>query len=255
MSTRRAVTHAHAQPAGAGGPSGDSQLGGRRGRRGCPCPATRAPRAWAPAAHWPQVAPVLASPSRVPSCGGPAPGIPSPRATCAHAPCSGGPGLTVSADPGAPGEGPQGTRGFLLVPAKPCGRECLVLGVRRADRGLQPTGVSSRGAETPHGGKGEAAGDRPRAAPRGHRADRAGRRASRFPGLWRPLVASSARAAAQPRSHIPPRRADAGSARGSLAALSPRRRRRSSGLWGTSLCHLCVWNKVSRLCFARSSSK
>lgn len=89
MSTRRAVTHAHAQPAGAGGPSGDSQLGGRRGRRGCPCPATRAPRAWAPAAHWPQVAPVLASPSRVPSCGGPAPGIPSPRATCAHAPCSG----------------------------------------------------------------------------------------------------------------------------------------------------------------------
>lgn len=168
---------------------------------------------------------------------------------------SGGPGLTVSADPGAPGEGPQGTRGFLPVPAKPCGRECLVLGVCRADRGLQPTGVSSRGAETPHGGKGEAAGDRPRAAPRGHRADRAGRRASRFPGLWRPLVASSARAAAQPRSHIPPRRADAGSARGSLAALSPRRRRRSSGLWGTSLCHLCVWNKVSRLCFARSSSK
>lgn len=40
---------------------------------------------------------------------------------------SGGPGLTVSADPGAPGEGPQGTRGFLPVPAKPCGRECLVL--------------------------------------------------------------------------------------------------------------------------------
>lgn len=255
MSTRRAVTHAHAQPAGAGGPSGDSQLGGRRGRRGRPCPATRAPRARAPAAHWPQVAPVLASPSRVPSCGGPAPGIPSPRATCAHAPCSGGPGLTVSADPGAPGEGPQGTRGFLSVPAKPCGRECLVLGVCRADRGLQPTAVSSRGAETPHGGKGEAAGDRPRAAPRGHRADRAGRRASRFPGLWRPLVASSARAAARPRSHIPPRRADAGSARGSLAALSPRRRRRSPGLWGTSLCHLCVWNKVPRLCFARSSSK
>lgn len=89
MSTRRAVTHAHAQPAGAGGPSGDSQLGGRRGRQGCPCPATRAPRAWAPAAHWPQVALVLASPSRVPSCGGPAPGIPSPRATCAHAPCLG----------------------------------------------------------------------------------------------------------------------------------------------------------------------
>lgn len=65
---------------------------------------------------------------------------------------SGGPGLTVSADPGAPGEGPQGTRGFLPVPAKPCGRECLVLGVCRADRGLQPTAVSSRGAETPHTG-------------------------------------------------------------------------------------------------------
>lgn len=123
----------------------------------------------------------------------------------------------------------------------------VITGRRNASHGACGT--------TPHGGKGEAAGDRPRAAPRGHRADRAGRRASRFPGLWRPLVASSARAAAQPRSHIPPRRADAGSARGSLAALSPRRRRRSLGLWGTSLCHLCVWNKVSRLCFARSSSK
>lgn len=263
MSTRRAVTHAHAQPAGAGGPSGDSQLGGRRGRQGCPCPATRAPWAWAPAAHWPQVAPVLASPSRVPSCGGPAPGIPSPRATCAHAPCSGGPGLTVSADPGAPGEGPQGTRGFLPVPAKPCGRECLVLGVCRADRGLQPTAVSSRGAETPHTGPVGQRRTAGRAKPRGtvpvrlHAvtgrtepgAARPGSLASGAPWWRLPLAPQPSRAATSRPG------ADAGSARGSLAALSPRRRRRSSGLWGTSLCHLCVWNKVSRLCFARSSSK
>lgn len=176
---------------------------------------------------------------------------------------SGGPGLTVSADPGAPGEGPQGTRGFLPVPAKPCGRECLVLGVCRADRGLQPTGVSSRGAETPHTGPVGQRRTAGRAKPRGtvpvrlHAvtgrtepgAARPGSLASGAPWWRLPLAPQPSRAATSrpgARTRVP---------REVLAALSPRRRRRSSGLWGTSLCHLCVWNKVSRLCFARSSSK